>query len=71
MLINLKAEMARKNLTLKAIVNELHTRGFTMTIATLCNKLNGKSQFTFKEAKALKEILNVDIPLEELFEEAV
>ena len=71
MFANIRAEMGRKNLTLNDITNELHKRGFKTTIATLSNKLNGKSKVTLKEAKAIKEILSVDIPLEELFEEAV
>lgn len=68
---NLKAEIARKNLTLADVVKELRKRGFRMTVATLSQKLNKKFEFTLKEAKALKEILGVDITLEELFEEAV
>lgn len=68
---NLKAEIARKNLTLKDIKNELHKRGFKMTIATLSQKLTGKAKLTLAEAKALKEITGATIPLEELFEEAV
>ena len=66
---NLNAEIGRKNLTLKSIVKELRKRGFKTTIPTLSNKLNGKTKISFKEAKAIKEILNVDIPLEELFAE--
>lgn len=69
MFSNLNAEIGRKNLTLKDIVKELRKRGFKTTIPSLSNKLNGKSKISFKEAKAIKEILNVDIPLEELFEE--
>ena len=68
---NVRAEIARNNLTLGDIVNELQKRGFTMVVPTLSAKLNKKYEFTLKEAKALKEILNTDLPLEELFKEAV
>ena len=71
---NLKAEFARKGLTLENVVNELGSRGVNMTVATLSlkmNKKNKKFSFTFDEAKAIKSILGVDIPLEELFEEAI
>ena len=71
---NLKAEFARKGLTLENVVNELGSRGVNMTVATLSlkmNKKNKKVSFTFDEAKAIKSILGVDIPLEELFEEAI
>jgi hypothetical protein len=67
---NIRAEIARKNLTLADIVKELRKRGFRMTVPTLSQKLNKKFEFTLKEAKALKEILGTDIPIDELFEEA-
>lgn len=69
MFSNLNAEIGRKNLTLKDIVKGLRKRGFKTTIPSLSNKLNGKSKISFKEAKAIKDVLNVDIPLEELFAE--
>lgn len=67
---NLKAEIARKNLTLADIVKELRKRGFKTTVSTLSQKLNRKYEFTVKEAKALKAILGTDLPIDELFEEA-
>ena len=67
---NLRAEIARNNFTLGDIVRELRKRGFKMTEPTLCNKLKRKTGFTFKEAKAIKDVLNTSVPLEELFEEA-
>lgn len=68
---NFRGEMARRNLTQKDIINELHKRGFKMTVPTLSQKLNKKFELTLKEAKALKEIVGTDMTLEELFEEAV
>ena len=67
---NVKAEFARKDLTLEKVVAELKKRGISMTIATLSQKLNGKYPITLDEAKAIKEITGADIPLEILFEEA-
>ena len=68
---NVKAEMARKNLTLETIVKRLQERGSKITIANLSLKLNGKTKLTLKEAKALKSVIETDVPLEKLFEEAV
>lgn len=39
------------------------------TRSTLSLKLNGKASITLKEAVQIKKILDVDIPLEELFVE--
>ena len=65
---NIKAEMARKNLTQKDLVNELQKRGFTMVVPTLSAKLNKRYEFTFAEAIAIKDILGATMSLEELFE---
>lgn len=65
---NIRAEMARKNLTQKDIVDELQKRGFTMVVPTFSAKLNKKYEFTFAEAVAIKAILGTEMPLEELFE---
>lgn len=61
---NVKAEFARKGLTLELVAKELG-----ITISTLSQKMNGKYPFTLNEAKAIKNVLEVDIPLEILFEE--
>lgn len=58
----LKAEMARKNMRIKDLA--MHLNEATSTIS---KKVNGHVDFTLKEAKAIKEILSVDMPLEELF----
>ena len=65
---NLRAEMARKGLTQKDVVNELQKRGFTMVVPTFSAKFNGKYDFTFAEAVAIKDIVGTEISLEELFE---
>ncbi len=63
---NCKAELARKNVTLEKLAKVL---GLSVTTTSL--KLNGKYPLTLKEAKAIKNYLGVDIPLEVLFEEAI
>jgi hypothetical protein len=67
---NLKAEIARKGFTLKMIVERLNAKGIDMTVSMLSLKLNGKYEIYLKEAKALKEIVETDIPIDILFEEA-
>ena len=67
---NLRAEFARKGLTISQGREELMKRGIRMTLSTLSPKLNGKYQLSLNEAKAIKDIIGVDIPLEVLFEEA-
>ena len=67
---NLNAEFARKNLTLENVVDELKKRGINMAVTTLSLKKNGKYSFTLKEAKAIKAVVDTDLPLEVLFEEA-
>lgn len=68
---NVRAEMARKNLTQKDIVNELQKRGFTMVVPTFSQKMNKKFEFTFGEAIAIKDILGTEMSLEELFKTEV
>ena len=63
---NLKAEMSRKGVTLADLAEVLN-----VTVPTVSLKLNGKTPLTLSEAKLIKNYLEVDIPLEELYEEAV
>jgi peroxiredoxin len=60
---NVKAELARKNLTVVDLSNKTKIR-----YQTLVDKINGKYPLTLDEAKAIKTALEVDIPMEELFE---
>lgn len=61
---NVKAEMARQGMTLGMLADRLE-----LTLTTVSDKLNGKYPITFNQAKQIKSILGVDMPLEELFEE--
>ena len=59
---NVRAEMARNNLTLGVVSEELGMR-----LGTLSAKLKGKYPITLEEAKKIKTIVKTDMPLEELF----
>ena len=59
---NLEAEMARKKMTRIELAEML---GITPT--TLGNKLNGKTTLSLPECLSIKKILNISIPVEELF----
>ena len=49
-----RAEMARKNITLKMMA---HDGRINCTVSTLSLKLNGKAPLLFGEASAIKAIL--------------
>ncbi len=60
---NVKAELARRNMTVVDLAKLTGIR-----YQTLNDKLNGKFKLTLDEAKKIKEALGVDIPIEDLFE---
>lgn len=66
MYLNVKAELARQNLSLVDLSNKTGIR-----YQTLVGKINGNYPITLDEAKSIKHSLKVDIPLEELFEVSV
>lgn len=59
---NVKAELARRNLS---VVNLSNMTG--IRYQTLALKLNGRYPLTLDEAKAIKKALDVDIAIEDLF----
>lgn len=61
---NVKAELARRSMTVVDLSNKTGIR-----YQTLVDKINGKYPLTFDEAKTIKSALDVDLPLEELFEQ--
>ena len=61
---NVKAELARRNLTVVDLSTKTGIR-----YQSLVDKINGKYPMTLDEAKTIKSALQVDIPLEELFEQ--
>lgn len=62
---NVRAEMARKKVTLAILGEELN-----LSTTTISLKLNGKYSISLDEAKKIKKVLETDLPLEILFEEA-
>lgn len=67
---NLEAERARRNVTMTSLADAMGVRINTVS-DKMCGKI--KSGFTFSEAVFIKKYLNdimpLDMPLEELFEE--
>ena len=59
---NLRAEMARKNVTQKSLAAILG-----ITSQAFWKKLKGFSPFTWDETLTIKSYLNVDLPMEVLF----
>ena len=65
---NLKAELARRDITVIRLHELLIENGTKISIASLRNKLLGHREFTLSEALAIFNLLHVDIPFEYLFE---
>ena len=63
---NLKAELARVNMSMKDL-----SKAIDMPYSTLVDKISGRSEFTFQEAVDIRKAIGVDIPLDELFKKAV
>lgn len=66
MYLNVKAELARKNMSMVDLSNMTGIR-----YQTLVDKVNGKFSINVEEAKKIKAALGVDMPLEDLFETSV
>ena len=66
MYLNVKAELARQNLS---VVDLSYKTG--IRYQTLVEKLNGKYPMTLDEAKNIKTALGVDLSMEELFARSV
>ena len=66
MYLNVKAELARQNLSVVDLSNKTGIR-----YQTLVEKLNGKYPMTLDEAKNIKVALGVDLSMEELFARSV
>ena len=60
---NLKAEMARADITGDDLAKELG-----ITRSTMSRKINGMNEFTLKQAMQIKAILKTDMALEYLFD---
>lgn len=66
MYANVKAELARKNMTIADLSAKTGIR-----YQTLADKIRGGSVMTVDEAMKIKEALDVDMPFEELFSQQV
>lgn len=61
---NVKAEIARRNMTALSLSEKTGIRYQTLTA-----KLAGASPITIKEAKAIRDALNPDLSIDELFDD--
>lgn len=61
---NVRAEMARKNLTILALSEKTGIRYQTLTA-----KLKGDSELTLSDCRKIKSALETELPLEMLFDE--
>lgn len=63
---NLKAELARRGLTLENVACSLGK-----TVAAVSNKMRGVVPFTYDETVKIKtDVLKTDLPLETIFEKS-
>lgn len=60
---NLRAEMLRAGLDVAGLAKKTG-----MKVSALYSRLNGTVTFSLDEAIAIKKVLGVEMPLEELFE---
>lgn len=65
---NFNAEYARGNWTLEGLAKEMEKRGYSRTIGTLSQKLNGKYPITMNEAKLMRDIVAPKHTIDYLFE---
>lgn len=60
----LEAKIAYRGISKKQMAEGIH-----MNYSTLLSKMGGKSKFTLDEAASIKEYLEEDLTIEELFRE--
>ena len=63
---NLRAELARRGMTIKQLNKEMR-KTEKIAESTLFHKMTGKSEFTLAEAMQIKGILDTGLPIEVLF----
>lgn len=63
MFANLRAEMARRNITGYELAEKIG-----VTNGTFSKKFNGKADFTLVEAFAIQKALKTDLPVDILFQ---
>ena len=60
---NLRGEMAKANITVVSLAAQIG-----VSEKTLRNKLNGETDFTWKEALSVRKIVNPAMSMEEMFQ---
>lgn len=60
---NLRAEMARRGISVTDLASKIG-----VSKQTLYRKLHGQSPLSLHEARSIREVLGVDITLDDLFE---
>ena len=60
---NLRAEMARRNVTITMLSEALNK-----SVGTVSSKLKGKYPITIEEAKTIRSAIGADMTIDELFE---
>ncbi len=66
MYANVKAELARKNMSIVDLSNKTGIR-----YQTLADKIRGDSPMTVDDALKIKQAIGVNMPIEELFSDQV
>lgn len=56
---NLKHVFRQRNITMSQLIEELNKEGIKMSPRSLYRKLDGETEFTRSEIKALKDVLNL------------
>lgn len=67
----LKSELAGIGITLNQLAREMTNQGCSITASTLSQKINGKYDFTVRQARCIQQIVNAGLSLSELFERKV
>lgn len=62
---NVRAEMARRDITLADLASDPR---IDKTVTTMSLKLSGKAPLTLSEAIAIKAVLKTDLTIEDLFQ---
>lgn len=64
---NIRAEMARKNITVTMLARDPE---INCTVGTMSRKLSGKDDLKCREIKAIKRILQTNLTIDEMLEES-
>lgn len=65
---NLRAEMARRKMTIRDLHERMAENGYKISLSQLSQKISGKYEFTLEEAEAVRGAVGTDLMLDVLFE---